>query len=373
MFKLNRSVVELLNKFFTDAYKVVGFVILASILLGLASYFALNIFYLTSTRWVAPVILSASYEKVIRLNGELAQYMYRHDKLTVERRQISAQLAYIDDALRAQEAFRSQLRAAMESEMQASRAELAEFRQLVGNFDETDKLGSDALEDYEDVSYKKLTEEFEANLIDRQTFVDGAYSLSQVENARLTRKARKIQIDSRRTQLAREVAALETALDGASPAELPAKPPAALTFEVVTMLREFRSSELESAKLRAERKTLEETVAMLDESIARYDRLQDEIKNSPYLRAMEEQVAIAFVPYTNLEDARAGSEIYGCSLGMLWCRQVGVVESVLEGEVTAQHPLYNEKVRGQMVELDLSDPSWAEEEALFTGGAPFLL
>lgn len=373
MFKMDRSIIEWFNKFFTDAYKILGFVILGAILLGLVSYFTLNLFYLSSTHWVAPVILSSNHEKVIQLNGELTRHVFRHDKLIAERGEIKARATYTEHALQAQEAFRVQLRAAVKSELKGRKSELAKVTNLMGDFKKSGKLSADALKDYKDLNYEQLADEYKANLIDRQAFVDGTYSLSQVENARLTREARKIQAAAQREQLTREVAALKSVLENPEQAELPSDPTTPLTFEVLAMLREYRASSLDAAKLRAEHASVDERIAMLDESIARYEKMETEIKNSPYLRAMEQKVAIAFVPYENLEGAQAGSEIYGCSLGLVWCRQVGVIERVLDGEVSAIHPLYNEQVRGQMVELKLDDPTWAEKKALFTGSAPFFI
>lgn len=389
MFKIDRSIIEWLNKFFTDAYKILGFVILAAILMGLVSYFTLNLFYLTSTHWVAPVILSANHEKVIQLNGELTRHGYRHERLIAERGEIRARATYTEHALQAQEAFRTQLRSAVKSELEGRKSELAKVNNLMGDFQKSGKLSAEALKDYKDMSYEQLAEEYKANLIDRQAFVDGTYTLTQVDNARLTRESRKIQAAARREQLMREVAALESVLDEpakdedgpdggedggvAEFVELPLDPTTPLTFEVLAMLREYRASSLEAAKLRAEHESVDERIAMLDASIARYEQMEAEIKRSPYLRAMEQKVAIAFVPYENLEDAQAGTKIYGCSLGLIWCRQVGSIAQVLEGEVTATHPLYNEQVRGQMVELQLDDPTWAEKKALFTGRAPLFI
>lgn len=373
MFKRDKSAVEWLNKIFTDVYKILGFVILTAILLGLGSYFALNLYYLTSTKWVAPVILSANHEKVIRLNGELTDYMDRHDKLVSERSELKAQKEYIELAITAQEEFRQQLLGAMKSELAGRRAELSQFQRLMGDFRQTGKLSADALKDYKNLSVEQLTNEYEANLIDRQAFVDGTYTLSQVENSRLTRQARQIQVAARWAQLSREVAALEAALQDPTSGPTAGESVAPLTFEVVAMWREYRSAALDAGKLRAEDATLQERIAMLDSSIARYERLQRELKSSPYLRATRQQVAIAFVPYENMADAAVGTPVYGCSLGMLWCREVGKVARVLGGEVTTGHPLYNEQVRGQMVELSLIEPSWAEKSALFTGRAPFFI
>jgi len=63
----------------------------------------------------------------------------------------------------------------------------------------------------------------------------------------------------------------------------------------------------------------------------------------------------ALEPYENLDGVTNGTALYGCRLAMVGCHQVGTVIEVLPGEVTFKHPHRDSDVRGQMVELRMTD------------------
>jgi hypothetical protein len=79
------------------------------------------------------------------------------------------------------------------------------------------------------------------------------------------------------------------------------------------------------------------------------------------------------VPYENLGGVRPGAQLYGCALMLLWCRPVGEVTQVLEGEVSLRHPVRQQMLRGVMVELSLGERQWAQEQLLHVGRPPLLL
>src|SRR5580698_5642899 len=62
------------------------------------------------------------------------------------------------------------------------------------------------------------------------------------------------------------------------------------------------------------------------------------LESSPYLRAVNGKVVLAFVPYQNLRNVKIGTKLYGCSWGLVACSPVGSVSVVLDGEVTEMHP-----------------------------------
>jgi hypothetical protein len=80
---------------------------------------------------------------------------------------------------------------------------------------------------------------------------------------------------------------------------------------------------------------------------------------------------VAFVPYEELEEVRAGAAVYHCKLwGLLFCSAVGAVSEILPGEVMTQDP-WGSTTRGQYAILALQDPSAARSRALrVRHGAP---
>ena len=97
----------------------------------------------------------------------------------------------------------------------------------------------------------------------------------------------------------------------------------------------------------------------------------DRLSQSPYLKAVDDRVVLAFVPYDN-KHMKVGAKLYGCSWGLVACSNVGKITALLDGEVTNQHPNNESTYRGQLVEIEVSE--WASgQTVLFAGGKPLWL
>ena len=131
-------------------------------------------------------------------------------------------------------------------------------------------------------------------------------------------------------------------------------------------------STLELARAEATLKSLRQDLQALDDVALRYETLIASLRASPYLRAIEKDLMVAFVPYENLSRAEQGTPLYACEAKLFWCHEVGVVGKVLEGEVTLKHPIRQYMLRGVMVEIQLSDTPAAREELLHLGRPPML-
>jgi hypothetical protein len=137
----------------------------------------------------------------------------------------------------------------------------------------------------------------------------------------------------------------------------------ALSYDVLKIKRDYDSSKLEVERDIAQRDALKASLQRVDAIIAG-------LKKSPYLRALDDQAQIAMIPYSNVSNAKKGTPLYGCKIGMLWCHKVGTVAEVLPIEVQVESPHGGKTQRGLMVELKLDDPDAAREDVLFAGGAP---
>jgi len=107
--------------------------------------------------------------------------------------------------------------------------------------------------------------------------------------------------------------------------------------------------------------------------IADQEQLQQRVEKSPYLRAVNANIVLAFVPYQNLRNVKLETKLYGCSWGLLMCHVVGKVKGTIDGEVENIHPHDESVQRGIMVEIELSTPSAAGETVLFAGSKPLWL
>jgi hypothetical protein len=133
--------------------------------------------------------------------------------------------------------------------------------------------------------------------------------------------------------------------------------------------RELEKAKLEKANLLGKRVPLGQRLESLKLRLKDQDAVINRLAQSPYLKAIENKVTLTFVPNQNLKNVRLGAPLYGCAWGLVWCRKVGTVKAVLEGEVQDIHPHDESIQRGLMVEVDVSE--WgANETVLFAGSKP---
>jgi hypothetical protein len=356
-----------LNKLFVALYKALGLAALALIFIGLTSYLGQQGFFLISTRWVAPTIVSALDDQVLRIETEVAEKAAARDKLAVERAQIRVEREHamrtalearafqqrFQQAVRADRADRANALAelrALRPEIEAARGELAESGRAYTGLVRT---RSEALRD--------------ARLVDREAYLTTNHQLAEQAVTRLAMSQRQVEIRQRLKEIERELPALDAAatLDWRSPA-------APFTTRVLLQARAPARAKIEEEHAEDVRRALDEAVVQIDGSIARYDRLLATLRASPWLAALEGNIHVAFVPYENLGHAREGAPLFGCSAGLLACRRVGTVGRLFEGETSQKHPLRQSLLRGAMVRLDLADARWARASILYVGRAPLL-
>ncbi|HEX4420110.1 MAG TPA: hypothetical protein VH165_19480 [Kofleriaceae bacterium] len=133
--------------------------------------------------------------------------------------------------------------------------------------------------------------------------------------------------------------------------------------------RELEKAKLEKENASGKRVPLGQRVESLKLRIKDQDAVVGRLAQSPYLKAIENKVTLAFVANQNLKNVKIGSPLYGCAWGVVWCKKVGTVKAVLDGEVQDIHPHDESIQRGLMVEVDVSE--WgASETVLFAGGKP---
>jgi hypothetical protein len=113
-------------------------------------------------------------------------------------------------------------------------------------------------------------------------------------------------------------------------------------------------------------KRVKDLAARIDDERAIVGR----VSGSAYVRALEQKIAVAFVPYQNLGNVEPGAPLYGCTLNVLGCSQIGKVVKIIEGEVQDFHPHDNSLQRGVMLEIQVGNLSDAEARVLFVGKKP---
>src|SRR5262249_44341421 len=97
------------------------------------------------------------------------------------------------------------------------------------------------------------------------------------------------------------------------------------------------------------------------------------LEASPYLRASNHNIVLAFVPYGNLKNVKLGTKLYAWWWGLVMCSRVGKVTATIDGEVENIHPHDESVQRGVMVEVEMTTPSAEGESVLFAGSKPLWL
>jgi hypothetical protein len=339
-----------LNRLIVAAYKVVGFSVLTLIVLGLLLYMGANVFYYLNSTWIEPTVVSPTDERVLQLSSKLAEQMSARDKL-------AAELADAERIVAMHEDYQDSLKRVLQADLADRQKELSRLSALNKHYAVSRGEILRANRAYSGMSRKRIGEQFGARLIDRDTMINGNYQLSQIANGNLALAEKAIDIEKRTSSVSRDADGLATILGS--------NPGGQLSIEVLRIKHDYQRSQVELAKARDDQKALKA-------SLERYDRMVKTISDSPFIKAVDNKATIALVPYDNLGAVKPGAPLYGCYVGLFFCKKVGTVVELLSGEVSLKHPLHNQMVRGQTVHLALTDPKWAQRKVLFSGGRPIL-
>lgn len=353
------------SKLVVSAYRTVGFVVLTAILLGLLSFLFTRVFYLFNRSWIAPALLSATDERIVRLNAEIVHQNTQRDRLLVERSSLQVGLADAQRRADVSGSIGESLTRAALNEANARRGERRRLKQLSGTLDAVRSQVVEATQQFSDISRKTLDEQLKAGLTTRDRYASGSLQLGQLAQANLALAEKASDLAARREQMDREAEAMLAATVHAEPGS------EHLNVDALRLRQDFVHATLDAAKARDEIKGYTEALATLDRSIARYDDLLKVLSEDPLLKALNGNVTMAFVPYENLPNVHAGIPVFACRLDMLWCQSVGRVDRILSAEVTQHSPVESKNERGVMLEITLQDGGRAaRNQVLFLGHAP---
>lgn len=348
-----------------SAYRTVGFVVLTTILVGLVSFLFTKVFYLFNRSWIAPTLLSATDERIVRLNAEIVHLSTQRDRLLIERGSLEVGLSDARRRVEKGAAISESLSSTAVNEAKARRGERERLHALSGTLDAVRNQVVDATRQFSDVSRKTLDEQFQAGLTTRDRYLSGGLQLGQLAQTNLALAEKASDLAARREQMKREAAALLAATGGADTGA------AHLNVDALRLRQDFVRATLDVAKAQDEMKAYTEALATMDRSIARYGDLLKVLSDDPLLKALEGSLTLAFVPYENLAQAHPGAEVFSCRLGMLMCRKVGQVNQILPGETTQHPPVESNNSRGLMLEITLQNGgSAAQNQVLFLNHAP---
>ena len=365
---MRAEIAQRLNAITVSAYKVLGFAALVAIMAGLAAYLAMQGFFLASRSWVAPVIVSPTDEKVLQLNAKVAEEISVRDRLVAEHRDLAARLAEAERTALFERRFQARLREALRAERTERAAEIAKLAALREEFDRARDDIADSNRAYAGLARVRGDQLREASLLDREGYLTLNHQLAQMSQTNLSLARDRVDLETRVSALGRELRGLGAV---AAIADGEAAPRAAST-RTLDLEQHLARSQVALARAEESRAALAGSVADAEAGIGRLDALIAALRASPWVRAAEQQVTLAFVPYANAGAAREGAPLYGCAVGFVACRRVGSVAALLPGETKVRHPVRNRELRGVLAEIRLDDPRRARDDILHLGRKPLL-
>lgn len=354
------------GRFLVWLYKLISIAVLSFILLGLGSYLFLTIFYFFSHSWMEPRIISPTDEHVLELNNQLAQGTLLREQLATQRLELLVKIRDAQREASTSSRFQRDVKGTAKQLVSDNLNKLATVQDLDQSYKSEGPgiLASD--KSFSSVALADANRLYQSHLISEEEWISRKAQLAQLGVSALSLQRNSAEVDAEKNLLRREIDSYKRLL-GANP-----DGEKNLSYDVLQAKKELESSLLEQARARDLAGLLSQETAMIEGAIARQDRILLSIHNFPYLRAAEEKMTVAFVPYSNAAGTRVGTAVYGCSFGILRCRHVGEVAEVLDGEVVDKHPFYNKEMRGVLVRIELYDSKWDQNQVLFLDKAPLL-
>src|SRR5688572_29320779 len=109
------------NKLLVSAYKLIGFLLLTIILIGIVTFVGIHTFYLVHRAWVAPKVVSPADPTVLDLQARVAEESWQQQQLVIERRAVETQLARSRLVAEAEQSFQQGLPSAMKTDVGSRR------------------------------------------------------------------------------------------------------------------------------------------------------------------------------------------------------------------------------------------------------------
>jgi hypothetical protein len=346
-------------------YRLISIVILSAILLGLATYLFLTLFYFFNQSWIEPRIISPTDAQVLQLSGQLSQGSLLREQLVAQRMDLLVKLRDATRKATDSNQFQKDVKQTAKLVVSDNLNKLASVQDVDRSFKSEAPQILESDKSFVAGAIVEADKLYKAHLISEQEWMNRKTQIAQLGVSALSLQRSSSEVEGEKNTLRREI-------DSYSTLVAPGSGKAGLNSDVLQAKRQLNSSEIDEANAKDLVDALSQELSMISDAIARQDRLLLNIHNIPYLKAVEQKLTIGFVPYSNAGRTSPGTPIYGCSLGIIFCRQVGQVDEALDGEVSDKHPFFNKDLRGLFVRVNFKDTKWDRTQVLFLGKAPLL-
>jgi hypothetical protein len=312
-------------------------------------YGAYSVYTAARDAFVVPTIMSPTSEAVVSTKLRLGELKVERVRAVGELEGVEADLAGADQALtRLLELKRtagdarhwtSRVTSQRARQNEAELTALSDQKQVLANMFSAQQRQT-----------ARAQKDFEAGLISRTEFSRHEQQLNEMRLAMLDNG----RATARGESALEETSLAQQALANTAAPQMP---------ELVTRQEQLIRVDLEIVRLDAERRARTAERDALAERIAQIDEMVEQIEERPLFRAMDKDLELAFVPYTQLAGMVPGAEVYECVWGLLFCRSVGTVAERVAGEVVQPDP-WGSSTRGEYVVLALRDHAAAHAKTL---------
>jgi hypothetical protein len=317
------SVRNALKPFYLFGYRGGAFLVISAGLLFLLTWGFIIFFFMFSTSWIAPTVLSSTSDKMLQYDTGHASVLQSQSQMRVILQQQALSLVTSQKQYDQLVAFRDSIQA-------GKGLEAKKLLDLKNSADLSAKLEQSKLQ---------TEQNLRTGLVDKLDAIKEIASIQQFNN---TRTDSEIGLATLKQQLI------------------------TLDAQILTL----------SDTITVERQTIGETQANLQT----VGRAIQALESSEYGRADKSEtgaINLVFVPYDNFNKVHEGDAIYDCYLMVVLCHQVGTVKHLFKDEQLIEFPIFNIKlsrtVRGVYAEVDVTKPSAIKSSVWFAGSKPFYI
>lgn len=313
------------------------------------AYAGYSLYTCARDAFVVPTILSPSSEDVVATKLRLGQLKVERVRAVAELESVEAELAGSEQAIDRLRALGKTTGEALTYTSRDTSRRATESSAELAALEQQRVLLDEMLAKQTELT-RRAKAELEAGLISRSEYSQHEQALNQMQLALLDNSRAVVRGRSalEETSLVREALLRESG---------PKSP------DVVQRQEQMIRVELEMLRLDAERRAKSAQRDALSDRIAQLDEMVQHIEETALFQAIEKDLELAFVPYTQLASVTPGADVYSCLWGVVWCERVGTVTSLMPGEVVQSDP-WGSTTRGEYAVLELADRSSARAKTL---------
>jgi hypothetical protein len=322
--------------------------VLGAVVLGMG-YGIYSVYTATRDAFVVPTILSPSSDAVVSTKLRLGELRVERVRAVGELEGVEADLAGAEQALAQLTELKRTTGGARHWTTRITSQKARESAAELSALSDQKQVLANMLASQRDLT-NKARKDFEAGLIARAEYARQEQYLNEM----------RLQVlDNGRAQFRGESVQVETSLaqQALTRSDAPQMP------ELVHRQEQLIRVDLEVVRLDSEKRAKNAERDALVERIAQIDEMVEQIEERPFFQALDKDLELAFVPYTQLEGITAGAEVYDCLWGIVWCNSVGKVAERVPGEVVQSDP-WGSSTRGEYVVLALTDHDAAHAKTL---------